>query len=352
MSRTLPWEPIITIEQAGIPEITLYGTVSIWSRRQQSVVSVGNTMASVWTHEILAPWLLACQYPILKAAYPQLQAKHFALMMSSHNGEALHRDLLHEILLIGNLLPSDLKCPARYPNFGLAEAEVRYSGSKASAIYHPNSGRHLAMLLTLKAQGQPIDNYLDPAHEPYQTLKHLLRWLLGNEQLILETALDSCGMPMLALTAQDIAKLYQSLLQGVPEENWLSVPSALAPVVHGLSEITMIIRQYPYLLGGTDRLDTLMTSGQYAVRNNLILLAKESLQGGMMAIGTSPFHQFPVGIGVFIKLASAYHPLHLELLSDAIFESFNLKAPELTAVEHGDTTITRLHFALPVPQRI
>jgi L-asparaginase II len=315
----LPWGPIYTVNRSNIPEVSVQGIVYIWAEDRKlytnsgrSLLRIGNTNAPLWSRSLLKPFQLMVLYPDLKAAYPQLSEKHFALMSASHSGDPEQLQLLQEILRLGDLRLSDLQCAACRAMNGSA------SGEK-SKLNHPCAGKHLAHLLYQKSKGQPTQNYLSPDIEAYQRLRQLLSYLLGRDTLA-ETV-DGCGMPNYEMSAVEIAQLYHALVMPVGRDLVRQAPDELKAILSGWDEISGLIRRNPTLTGGQNRLDTKLMSQFSPPETKLI--AKEGADG-LLAVGLGPHPQFVDGLGICIKVASGYDPKQLELIVQTLLVQLGL----------------------------
>ncbi len=113
--HSFSWAQLYSIERSGKTEVTVAGVISVVDGNANTLLEVGDADYSLWTRSCLKAWQLLAHLPVLRVNYPQLQPKHFALMMSSHSAEEIHLKTLDEISDIGKVSQEKLQCPATYP---------------------------------------------------------------------------------------------------------------------------------------------------------------------------------------------------------------------------------------------
>lgn len=344
MAPVLPWGPIYTVTRSDVPEISVQGIVYIWAEDRKlyansghSLLRVGDTRASLWSRSLLKPFQLMVLYPTLKATYPQLTEKHYALMSASQSGDDEQIQLLREILDIGGLEASDLKCAA-------CQAMNGSPANEKSVLNHPCTGKHLAHLLYQKTTDLPLDCYLSSKMPQYQLLRQLLDYLLNKEET--PETIDGCGMPNYGMNAVEIAQLYHALVMPVGRDLMRQAPDELTDILACWDEISAIVRNHPTLIGGQNRLDTRLMGG--FLPKDIKLIAKEGADG-MLAVGIGPNAQYNDGLGIFIKVASGYEPKQLALIVEALLLQLNIaETPAQIHATESEAGVlkTRFHFNL------
>ncbi|WP_303675219.1 asparaginase [Vampirovibrio chlorellavorus] len=349
----LPWGPFYTVYRSGIPELTIHGLAYAWAEDRslyanagRTLLKIGNPQAPLWSRSLLKPFQLMALYPLLRQAYPTLESRHFALMLASHNGDAVQGQLLQEILALTGLCESDLQCPACRP-LGQGQEQDEKSPPTQSALNHPCAGKHLAHLLYQKCLDLPLKDYLHPDQPAYAQLRLLLGFLLGREDFA--ESVDGCGMPNLALSAVEMAQLYHALLMPVSRDVLRQAPDELTDCLTLWEDIAALMRNHPALVGGLGRLDTaLMVS---AFEGGLPLIAKEGADG-LLAVSIGPNARFQDGLGLLIKVASGYEPQQLRRIVLRLLEQLDLVSfcPPLASLrlagEENPVLQTHFHFDL------
>jgi L-asparaginase II len=320
-----PWQPIYSVERSGVPDVTIFGTVCVVEgegkgRPAKTVLALGDIDSLLWTRSLLKPWQLLSHLELLKRCYPGLEPEHIAIMMASHSGEAVHQRLLGEIMEIGGVSQSMLKCPASYPLAAQARKKAKEEGSP-SPLFHNCSGKHLGYLLAIKAVGGDLDQYLNFNGQHFQPLIGTICSLLGRRDDSLPVTTDGCQLPNYAVTACELATLYLQLAN--PE----LISQSHQPEIHeGLAhypELSPLMVRYPVIIGGTDRLDTKIMSGGLSVKHSPLMVAKEGADG-LLAIGVGATPAYPNGLGILIKVASGFDTRQMELIASEVLARLGL----------------------------
>lgn len=337
----LPWEPLYSTLRSGQIENTVYGIVYAGSHTKQVTAQAGNIHYPLWGRSLLKPWQLMVIFPVLKQAYPQLQDQHFALMMASQQSDPEQWETLQALLKIGALSEDMLQCPACS---AMKESNRALVDIKHSPLHHPCGGKHLGYLLAFKALKQSTEDYLNPQQQPYVLLRKLLSHVLGRDFLHAPETTDGCGMPNMALSAQELAQLYHWLATKLPEHFIQNAPDELLPILNAWNEVGRIMRQHPEMVGGQGRLDTRLIQGQWLKEANIppVQIAAKEGADGLLAVGIGATSQAPDGLGILIKVSSGYEPSHLQTLVFALLREFNLSQPRPRKIDPH--VQTRLEF--------
>ena len=176
---------------------------------------------------------------LLSGAYEQfnLNEKHLAIISGSHAGTLSQANLIKEILSKAKLKISELKCPKTYPLDISTKNLLIKRNQKISAIYNNCSGKHVGMLCACKSYNYPTENYISLNHPLQRKISmQTLNLCEFNEEI---TAIDGCGVPVLALPLKNMAIGLQNFYQ----------------TKEGKKIISAIIK-YPMIYGGKNRFDT------------------------------------------------------------------------------------------------
>ncbi len=346
----LPWEPIYSIERSGRPEITVYGAISVWAGVDQPLISVGSQQEPLWTRSLLKPVQLLCNLPSIRAKYPQLKPHHYALMMSSHNGDPNQLTILDELLDIALINENFLQTPDAFPMSVAQTHEMKRRGQEERPLYHPCAGKHIGMMLGMKGRDRNVANYLDPENEEYDMLARVISTLVG--PIPEDRTVDGCGMPNFAMTPFQTARLYAMLARPLPESILKTAPADQAEILSHWDELRTIMWESPLMFGGIGRLDTRLIEGRFSNRRSLNVIAKEGADG-LLAVGVESTEQYPEGVGIYIKLASGYDNKHLETIVIEVLTRLGLG--RLHLVDPGRCRAHIYHFAVDhdaIPDRV
>ncbi len=133
-----------------------------------------------------------------------LDSRSVALASASHSGEAMHLDVVREVLAGGGLDEDQLQCPPDLPLEDHARTAVLVAGGGPRRIYMNCSGKHAAMLRTCRLNGWSLADYLDPAHPLQRHLRDTVGELTG--ETVAATGIDGCGAPLFAISLTALAR--------------------------------------------------------------------------------------------------------------------------------------------------
>jgi L-asparaginase II len=164
----------------------------------------------------------------LEAGWTPADDRALAIACASHNGEQDHIAVVRTVLSAAGIDASELRCPPDVPLYLPAVMGV----DRKSSIYHNCSGKHAAMLGACKASRWPFADYRDPDHPLQRAVQSIVRGAIGETRAML---VDGCGVPTFVAPLRALAR-------------------GLLAVTDGPESAAM--RAHPFLVAGTDRLDT------------------------------------------------------------------------------------------------
>jgi len=196
----------------------------------------------------------------IEAGWVPPDSRAIAIACASHNGEPEHVSAVRAILSECGLDESALRCPADVPLYLPAVMGVR----ERAPVFHNCSGKHAAMVAACKAAGWPLDTYRDADHPLQRAVAALIGSVVGD---VRATLVDGCGVPTLVAPLSALARGLLTV-EGGPEVE--------------------AMRAHPFLVGGTDRLDTdLMTAApEVLIKSGAEGLACLSVAGIGIALKT------------------------------------------------------------------
>jgi L-asparaginase II len=218
-----------------------------------------------------------------------------ALACASHGGEPEHLAVVGRMLHTIGLEEGDLACGAHEPMSRRGARLLREAGALPTRLHNNCSGKHAAMLARAHLAGWSTHGYEREGH-PVQNgcLAAVARWTevpAGDIPL----AVDGCGVVVFVLPLTAMALAYARFAQAARDGE------------AGPARIVGAMRANPFLVGGTDRFDTVLM---------------EETQGSVISkIGAEGVHSVALvdrGIGAAIKVedgsSRAQYPAVLRLL--------------------------------------
>ena len=169
-----------------------------------------------------------------------------ALACASHGGEPEHVAIAQAMLSDIGLEEGDLACGPHDPLSSRGMKLLRESGARLTRLHNNCSGKHAAMLARAQTAGWHTYGYERRDH-PVQRccLQAVAKWS-GLEESDVGQAVDGCGVVAFALPLENMARAWSRLARGVREDD--GIPSR---IVHAM-------RTRPFLIGGTDRFDSVL----------------------------------------------------------------------------------------------
>jgi L-asparaginase II len=170
-----------------------------------------------------------------------------ALACASHGGEPEHVAVAERMLATIGLETGDLACGTHEPLSRRGAQLVREKGGQVTRLHNNCSGKHAAMLARALIGGWPTAGY-EHADHPVQreALDEVARWT-GVAASDIGIGIDGCGVTVFALPLAAMALAYARL------------GDALASGQEPAARIIRAMIARPFLLGGTERFDTVLT---------------------------------------------------------------------------------------------
>lgn len=211
-----------------------------------------------------------------------------ALACASHSGEKIHTVIAEKMLKKAGLNESDLRCGTHTPFDEKRAEEMIKAGEKPTQLHNNCSGKHAAMLAFAKHIGADLKTY-DLIENPIQqAILETVAQFTETPKDDIPIAVDGCCAPNFALSVRAMAKSFLKLV--FPPEDF---DENLREVCRRIVTAKM---NYPELVGGTDRLDTLLMN---AARGKII--SKIGAEGVWLC-GVLPNQTYKKGLGIAMKI--------------------------------------------------
>ena len=169
-----------------------------------------------------------------------------ALACASHGGEPEHVAIAEAMLADIGMEEGDLACGPHDPLSSRGMKLLRDSGARLTRAHNNCSGKHAAMLARAHTAGWPSYGYERSEH-PVQRccLQAVAQWA-GLQESEIGEAVDGCGVVAFALPLDSMARAWSRLSRSVRDGE--EIPT----------RIVNAMRTRPFLVGGTDRFDSVL----------------------------------------------------------------------------------------------
>jgi L-asparaginase II len=200
--------------RSGRVESTHDGYICVTDSNNKVRYSIGNPEARIF--------LRSSGKPIYAVVFANsgiiekfnITLKEFAVICSSHDGQAFHRKIISSVLKKAGLSEKDLECGHKYPdNIKVRNALIKLR-ARPSYIFSNCSGKHAGLLALCRYYGFPVKDYHKPEHPIQQLIRRTMAELLECDEDELITGRDGCSMPTYNLSLKQAAYLYALLAHG------------------------------------------------------------------------------------------------------------------------------------------
>jgi len=202
-----------------------------------------------------------------------------ALACASHGGEPEHVAIASQMLLDLGLEEGDLACGPHEPMARRGAKLLRDTGLSPTRLHNNCSGKHAAMLARAKLARWPTQDYEKLGHPVQDSCLGTVAAWTGVPRDKIACAVDGCGVVVFILPLEGMASAYARLARDAHSGS--EIPA----------RITNAMRTRPFLVGGTDRFDTVLM---------------EETQGRVLSkIGAEGVHSAALldrGIGIALKV--------------------------------------------------
>ncbi|MEQ1921498.1 MAG: asparaginase [Pyrinomonadaceae bacterium] len=215
-------------------------------------------------------------------------ADKIAMACASHSGENVHVELASRMLEKIGMSETDLRCGVHMPFSDAASKTMLRLGEEPTQLHNNCSGKHAAMLAFAKHIGADLDTY---SQGDNRIQKRILRCIADFTELPEENiaiGIDGCCAPNFAvpLTAMAVSFL-----------NLMSPAKFPEPTQKACSRIVEAMTKYPELIGGSERLDTMLMQAAPGK-----IISKVGADGVWLC-GVLPSEQWTTGLGIALKVA-------------------------------------------------
>ena len=213
--------------------------------------------------------------------------EEIALACASHSGESRHVRIARLMLERIGLSEAHLHCGAHLP-FSEKESErMLRAGEHATALHNNCSGKHAAMLALAKHIGADVSTYELLESPVQQMILDTVARFCELPSANIKIGIDGCVVPNFAMPLANMARGFMNLMR--PDAFDETTRSACARIVSAMVK-------FPELIGGTERLDTMLMQ---AAPGRIISKVGAD---GVWLCGVLPGEQHASGLAIALKI--------------------------------------------------
>lgn len=211
-----------------------------------------------------------------------------ALACASHSGERIHVQTVSRMLAKIRMTESDLRCGTQMPFYSKESERMIREGEEPTQLHNNCSGKHAAMLALGKHIGAYTEDYDLPDNRVQKRILRCISDFTGVAEDAIAIGVDGCAAPNFAVSVKAMAKSFANLV--FPLNFHSSVQAAAERITHAMM-------RYPELIGGSERLDTMLMKAAPGK-----IISKVGADGVWLC-GVLPSDKFPRGLGIGLKVA-------------------------------------------------
>ncbi|HEX6126925.1 MAG TPA: asparaginase [Pyrinomonadaceae bacterium] len=237
-----------------------------------------------------------------------------ALACASHSGEARHVRVVQLMLDRAGLTEAHLRCGTHLP-FNEKEAErMQRAGEHPTQLHNNCSGKHAAMLAFAKHIGAELGDYDSVDNPVQQTILETMSLFAEMPSTMIEIGIDGCAAPNFALPLLAMAKSFVNLISP-PARFDSDLASACRRIVAAMTN-------FPELIGGVERLDTLLMQ---AAPGRIISKVGAD---GVWLCAVLPCEKWPNGLAIALKVEDGDDRRARPVVAVELLKQFGLLAPD------------------------
>lgn len=289
------------------------GHIVVVDGEGRPIVSIGDPSTVTFFRSAAKAFQLV---PCLTSGTPEafgFDEREIALAVASHSGEAMHVEIAASMLAKAGFTESDLKCGTHLP-FNEAEAHrMIAAGEKPTQLHNNCSGKHAAMLAFAKHIDAGTADYDLPDNRIQKRILRCIADFTEIPEAEIAIGVDGCAAPNFALPISAMARSFAGL--AFPWQFPELTQKACTRIVDAMIK-------YPDLIGGTDRLDTMLI---HAAQGKVI--SKVGAEGVWLC-GVLPSEKYPTGLGIALKIEDGDDKRARPVVATEMLRQFGLLTSE------------------------
>lgn len=282
-------EPLVGVTRAGVIESWHAGAIAVVSGAGGIVAHAGDAeTATFWRSTAALHRALALVHAGGVKRW-ELSEAQLAILCGSHHGEPAQVRCVAEILERIGLEESALHCGAQMPRSEWAAAELLRRNEKPSALHHPFSGNHVALLALSRLLGGDVERYEDASGAAQVSALEMTARLAGVAPQEMVVSGDGAKSGEYRTELWRLALAFARLI---------AVPRDWETRIHATAQaIVNAVTHHPDFISGAGEIDA---EAMRAFDGTAICKLGEE---GVGAAAWAPSERFPEGVGVAFKIA-------------------------------------------------
>ncbi|MGI8789070.1 MAG: asparaginase [Pyrinomonadaceae bacterium] len=214
--------------------------------------------------------------------------REIALACGSHSGERMHTETAAAMLEKINLSEADLRCGAHPPFDEKRSEEMIREGETPNQLHNNCSGKHAAMLAFCRNANADITTYEHFEHPLQKAILQTVEEFTDVPADKIKFGIDGCAAPNFAIPVAAMAKAFARLV--APPESFDEATKKACRI------IVSAMLNCPEMIGGTDRLDTMLMQAGGGK-----LISKIGAEG-VYSAAVLPSEKYKTGLGIGLKI--------------------------------------------------
>lgn len=283
----MPPKILAKVIRGGTIESVHRGHIIVIDGRGETVASVGDPKAVTFFRSASKPFqAMPCITSGAADAFG-FSDEEIALSCASHSGEPRHVRIAALMLERIGLTEAHLHCGTHMP-FSEKESErMLRAGEYATQLHNNCSGKHAAMLALAKHIGADISTYESIENPVQQAILETVAQFSELPAEKIHLGVDGCVAPNFAMPLAAMARSFANLV--LPKKFNEKTQKACSRIVSALIN-------FPELIGGTDRLDTVLMQAAPGK-----IISKVGAEGVWLC-AVLPGEQYPTGLSIAVKI--------------------------------------------------
>ena len=243
------YAPLLEITRGPIVESLHHGAVVICDTAGNLLAAAGDPNAITYLRSTAKPFQTLPLVENGGLEHFGLTEKELALTCASHSGTDEHAATAASIQQKVGVSEGHLLCGTHLPMHEATRLEMLRRGENPTPNRHNCSGKHSGMLAQCVLRGLSTEDYINPQHPIQQTILQTFAEMCSHPLDQIAIGVDGCSAPVFAVPMRNAALAFARL----------SDPSGLpAPRAAALRRIARAMMEYPNMVAGPDRFDTLV----------------------------------------------------------------------------------------------